>query len=111
MQLVRGVILLNATPFWTVYSLRALAPLGLATVPLPPAATEFVRNTVFGYLSDPNTISTVLKQVRPAAWRPAQLSYKPCFDGDLGLAICKPKSMAQKLMYHMDAVSGTCSPQ
>lgn len=63
MQLVRGLILLNATPFWTVYSLPALAPLGLATVPVPPAAAKFVRKTLFGYLSNPSTISTVLKQV------------------------------------------------
>lgn len=64
MQLVKGLVLLNATPFWTVYSLRAFAALGGATVPLPPAATDVVRRTLFGYLSDPNTISTFLQQVR-----------------------------------------------
>lgn len=68
---MKGVILLNATPFWTVYSLRAFAALGGATVPLPPAATDFVRGTLFGYLSDPNTISTVLQQVWPALDSPS----------------------------------------
>eukprot|EP00892_Ulva_mutabilis_P005890 jgi/Ulvmu1/3673/UM017_0087.1 len=62
-ELVRGLILLNATPFWTVYSLRAFASLGLATVPVPPPAARFVRSTLFGYLSNPATISTFLRQV------------------------------------------------
>jgi hypothetical protein len=66
-QLVRGLILLNPTPFWTLFNSRAFAASG--TVPLHPRATALINTYAFKRLAAPANIRTLLQQVytNPAA--------------------------------------------
>ena len=60
-QLVKGLVLLNATPFWTVYNSRAFARSG--TVPLPPAVAAFVSKRIFARVAAPDSVRELLGQV------------------------------------------------
>ena len=61
MQLVRGVALLNATPFWTLFNSRRRAASG--TVPLPAAAAAAINWAAFSRVADPGMVRKLLGQV------------------------------------------------
>jgi hypothetical protein len=61
LQLVRGLILLNPTPFWTLFNSRTFATSG--TVPLPPQATSLIDAVAFKRLAAPANIRHLLSQV------------------------------------------------
>lgn len=62
-ELTRGVILLNATPFWTVPNARALAPLQLGRVPLNKSLTTAIEDNLFSIMKNPSWIQEQLKLV------------------------------------------------
>ena len=67
MQLMRGVIMLNATPFWTVPNVRALAPLQLGRMPLNASATGAINDKLFSVMKNPSWIQEQLKLVHHPA--------------------------------------------
>ncbi|XP_057524446.1 pheophytinase, chloroplastic [Amaranthus tricolor] len=67
-ELVKGVTLLNATPFWGFLPNSSKSPLlakmfpWAGTFPLPPNVTKFM-DIVWQKMSDPETIAELLRQV------------------------------------------------
>lgn len=70
MQLVAGLALLNATPFWTVFNSRRFS--GSGTVPVPPFVSNFINQRIFARIAAPSSVQSLLSEVRMplAAWQP-----------------------------------------
>jgi hypothetical protein len=105
--MVRGVIMLNATPFWTVPMVRALQPLKLGQVPLNTSLTTAINNRLFAVMKDPSWIQRQLKLVRSmchfrnARFQDCNAAFKSCLHNDL--LIC------DKAHVHTTAIGCTIS--
>ena len=60
-QLVKGLVLLNATPFWTVLNSRGRTASG--TVPLAPALATAIDRRVLSRIASPANVRSLLAQV------------------------------------------------
>ena len=61
MQIVRGLVLLNPTPFWTLFNSRLFASSG--TVPLPATLSRAIQANAFSRLAAPDNVRALLRQV------------------------------------------------
>lgn len=58
---MKGLALLNATPFWTVFNSRSRAASG--TVPLPQFISDAINRRIFARIAAPSNVRRLLSQV------------------------------------------------